>query len=177
MHSLQETLDKFTAIKKIEETFTVSLESVKEELDQHLDSINQNSVEIQSNYDFLDEINAKVNKLESRLDELTLLLKANLEKPSIEVHKEQMPLTFEEKEVFMALYTSDEPLTYHEIASRSEIPEYLVEDLVTSIKVKQIPVIKKSFAGKILVILDEDFKIAQTKHNIINVNKGILSKY
>lgn len=177
VHSLQETLEKFTEIKKIEETFTVSLGSIKEELDQHLDSINQNSTEIQSNYDFLDEINAKVNKLESRLDELTSLLKASLQKPILEVARSQMDLKTEEKNIFMALYMSDEPLTYEEISNRSNLPVYLVEDLITSMKIKQIPIVKKSFAGKVLVILDEDFRVMQTKHNILGVNKGLITKY
>ncbi len=174
MYSLQVTLDKYTELKKIKSCFTDCLGEIKEELDQHLDSINQNSLEIQSNYDFLEELNSRVEKLESRLDELTSLFLNSSEKktPTIKPH-----LNSQEKEIFLTLYTSQEPLSYEEIAHRTSFSDYLIEDLINTIKIKGVPIIKKSFAGKVLVILDEDFKDIQAKENIININHSILNSY
>lgn len=167
---MQITLDKFTEIKEIKHTFSESLTAIKEELDQHLDSINQNSVEIQSNYDYIEEINKKVEKLESRIDDLCLLFEKGVNRGTPKpLSTHQFSLTNHEKEIFLALYTSQEPLSYEEIALRTSLPPYLVEELISSLKLKKIPLIERNFANKSFLMIDENFKEEQSKLNIVNM--------
>jgi len=177
VHSLQKTLDNFSKIEQISNSFKGNLEEIKDELDQQLDSINLNSAEIQSNFDYIEGINKRVDKLEEKIDELTFLIKENLNYPKVEVKHESLDLTSEEKDVFFSLYVTTEPLTYEELSTRTNKPTYLIEDLITSMKIKNIPIIKKTFAGKVLVILKEDFRELQAKHNIVKLNNNFLTNF
>lgn len=169
---MQLKIDHFAALSNIKNSFNESLEDVRLELDEHLDSINQNSVEIQANYEYLEELNKKIDKLTNRLDELgTLFLH------SMAVQDQKATFTDQEKEVFVVLYTAQEPLSYEEIAARSALPLYLVEDIVMSMKLKHIPINKKIFAGKTLLVMDDKFKEAQKKFNLVKVNANVLSTW
>ena len=50
------------------------LAEIKDELNDHLDAINHSTNEISSNYEYLCEIDFKINKLAERLDQLQLFL-------------------------------------------------------------------------------------------------------
>ncbi len=49
--------------------------AVKGELDDYRESINENSQEIEANYDFLFAVEKKMNKIEEKVDELTFFMK------------------------------------------------------------------------------------------------------
>lgn len=168
---MQLKIDHFAALSGIKNSFDESLEEIRFELDEHLDSINQNSTEIQANYEYLEELNKKIDKLTSRLDELSTIFQHNINKD------QKTQFTDHEKEVFVVLYTAQEPLSYEEIAARAALPLYLVEDIVTALKLKQVPIIKRTFAGKVLLVIEEKFKEAQKKFNIVNVNDNVLSNW
>jgi len=162
---MQLTIGHFVEMNEVKASVENVLVTVREELDQHLDSINSNSLDIQGNYDFLEELNVKIEKLSERLDKLSeQLLKTKDEKSS-----SQTELTEKEKEVFLVLYTSNEPLSYEEIASRSTMPTYLVEDIISSLVMKKIPIEKKTFAGKVLLILEDEFKQMQSEIGIVDI--------
>lgn len=168
---MQLTIDTFTEAKKIQSSFQSSMQDIRLELDEHLDSINQNSTEIQANYDYLEELNQKIDKLTARMDEISaFFLKEKKE-------QQQVSFTEHEKEIFLVLYTAQEPLSYEEIAARASLPLYLVEDAITSMKFKQIPLIKKTFANKVLVLLEDSFKEAQKKFNVVDIQTNVLSNW
>jgi len=167
--TLQFTLDDFSKLTKVKAVMDENIQSIKEELDQHLDSINQNTHEIQANYDYIEELHAKIDKLTARMDDLTTLFLQGM--PKKEKQFQEYKLTIQEKKVFVTLYTAQEPLTYEELATRSALPFFVVEDAITALSIKQIPIIQKTFAGKTLMVLDEDFKEIQTKHGVIDIQE------
>ncbi len=50
---------------------------IKEEFEDHLTAINQNTTEIQANYGYLSEIDEKIEKICQRLDQIGLFYKRN----------------------------------------------------------------------------------------------------
>ena len=160
---MQLTIDRFSEIQELKKDFKATVDTVQEELNEHLDSINQNSMEIQANYDFMEEINSKLEKLSSRLDDLELAIKS---RPQFESSSN---LDDKEKEVFLVLYTSQEPLSFEEISARSSIPIYVVEETIEQLETKRIPIVRKNFAGKILLLLEEEFKVQQSKTGVVDI--------
>ena len=73
----------------------------RDELDDHLDSINQNTNEIQSNYEYMCRLEAKMDKICERLATLQIRLNEldqGNDKPA------RINLSYEEKKVFLAIY-------------------------------------------------------------------------
>jgi len=86
-------------IEKINKGLQASFQKIKKELDSYLDTINQNTNEIQSNYEFLIELDKKVEALSERIDELTLMIN-----PKQSFINQEFDLSLREQEVFLVLY-------------------------------------------------------------------------
>ena len=125
-----------------------AIESIKEELDEHLDSINANTAELQTNYEYLCELAlGKVN------------------------------LTLREQEVFLVLYTSDEPLTFRIMAKRLGLTAYVIKDHVDALIIKGVPIIKRYSNDETLVLLDDAFKNLQAKENVLGINELVIKSF
>ncbi|MBW2977649.1 hypothetical protein KY331_02280 [Candidatus Woesearchaeota archaeon] len=154
----------------------VAFSHVYRELDEHLDTVNVNSSEIQSNYEYLCELDNKIAKLNERIDEIFNVLsnltgKKLLKKPKFE---DIDPLTTTEKNVFLNLYTEEKPLTYHQLAKKIKISIPLVREYVTNLLQKGIP-IQKIYVNTIPhILLDPKFKNLQAKKNILKIEQKIL---
>jgi len=155
--------------KKAEES------NLKDELDEHLTSINQNTNEIQTNYEYLCELDSKIEKLKERIDEVSMFLGLSRSKQ----HYKISPLTKNEKEVFLVLYTKGEEkdyLTYKEIARSIALSKELVMNYITNLIEKGIPIIKKYADNKVYIKLDPNFKSLQAKENLVKIDEVISSK-
>ena len=146
---------------------------IKEEFSDHLDTINQNTNEIQGNYEFLCELDSKIEKLNERIDEIAMLLKQKdiiVEKrPAFEV----LPLTRKEQEVFLALYILEDEkgsATYAEIARRIAYSESLVQAYITNLISKGVPVLKRYIGNDVFLNLDKNFKQIQAKENLLKIS-------
>lgn len=153
---------------------------VKEELDDHLTAINQNTSEIQSNHEYLNELDNKIDKLSSRLDQIQLFLQQHAD---FKVEKQPIfniaPLNKKEKEVFLILYTLEEQstgATYTEIARKLMLSETLVGNYIMNMIGKGIPIIKRYIEGKAHLKLDIEFKRVQAKSNIIAIEQKTLQR-
>lgn len=145
------------------------MHNVREELDEHRDAINNDTNEIQTNYEYICGLNEKIEKLSERLDKLNLLLKGSVEAEDFKIS----PLTKKEKEVFMALYTLGQSrsfVTYKDMAKSLCMTESLVSNYITNIVEKGIPVLKKYSGGMVYLKLDDKFREKQAKENIVGVN-------
>ncbi|NCC71490.1 hypothetical protein EOM09_08000, partial [bacterium] len=100
---MQLRIDQFSA-ERSKEIVSAHLQEIQMELDEHLDSINQNSLEIQSNYDFLEQLDKKIEKLHARIDEITQVLSRDKPAP-------RMEYTPIEKTVFTVLCSANDPLS------------------------------------------------------------------
>ncbi len=155
-------------IEKINNALKFSFKRVKEELDNYLDTINQNTNEIQNNYEFLLELDRKVDTLSERVDEITLLLE-----PSNNVSPDQIDLTIREQEVFLVLYAINKKLSAGAIARRLGLTPDKVNDYLQNLMDKQVPVLKEIFNNRIFYFLDDRFRSIQAKQNIIKIDSSV----
>ena len=138
-------------------------ELIKQALEEHLSGINENTSEIQGLFDYVHEVEMKIDKLTSRLDNLQL---SQDQKDTFEI----APLTQLERKVFLALYTEESPLSYQEISIKTELPLSLVPECVSSLVGKGVP-FRRSFVNNTLFLsLDPSFKELQAKENLVNLS-------
>jgi DNA-binding NarL/FixJ family response regulator len=140
--------------------------AMKAELDEHLDAINQNTSEIQANQGLLSELEAKMDKLAERLDELEFLVNPD------KFRKMDVRLTPREQEVFMTLYINKE-LSSSQIAKRLGFTEEMVNAYIFNLLSKGVPV-KRELADDLVVFsLESDFKELQARRNVLDIDSRI----
>lgn len=136
----------------------------KRALEEHLSAINENTSEIQVVFDYLQEVETKVDKLNHRLDEMQLTQGLPLSKPCI------TSLSHDEKTVFLILYTEEKPLTMEEISERTHLSLSLIVDLISALTKKGIP-LQRSYANEqFFFSLNPEFKEIQAKENLVNLS-------
>jgi len=153
-----------------------ALVRTKEGLDQHLDTINQNTNEIQSNYEYLTRLEAKLEAVNEKLE--TLMLRLN-EIDTGDKAEGKIDLGYDEKKIFLAIYkysTTERFVSYADVAKRLNMPLSLVRFYITNLIEKGVPIVKKYQHREILVSLDPVFREAQAKENLVNINESI-TKY
>ncbi len=138
-------------------------ELIKQAFEEHLSAINENTSEIQGLFDYLHEVEMKMDKLTSRLDHLQL---SQDSKDTFEI----APLTQLERKVFLALYTEDTPLSYQELSIKTELPLSLVPECVSSLVGKGVPFRRSFVNSKLFLSLDPSFKEMQAKENLVNLS-------
>ncbi len=153
----------------IRKKFVDVLSSVQEELDEHRSVINDNTAEIHDSFEAVNQLSLKVDKLQERLDELTLLVKgkSSLQKFSV------APLTSREKEIFRSIYELNERfafVTYDQIARKLGLAKESVTTAVASMIRKGIPMLKRFVGRTCLLRIDPVFKEKQTKGNIVGLD-------
>ncbi|MBI4983260.1 hypothetical protein HZC32_01310 [Candidatus Woesearchaeota archaeon] len=150
---------------KVDERIGVELGKVRQALEEHLSAINENTLEIQSLFDYIQEVEVKLEKLSQRLDQLQIA--ANNCSPSKPIIS---PLNQTEKKVFLTLYTEEMPLSYREIAGRAQVSLSVVPECVSSLAGKGIPLARTFCNDQIFIKIDPNFKELQAKENLINLS-------
>jgi len=138
-------------------------DAVRQALEEHLSSINENTSEIQGLFDYLQEMGTKIEKLNQRIEELQL-------HHNPEEKKTIAPLNKIEKKIFLALYTEEAPLCFKELAVRLQFPISIVQDGINSLVSKGIPLERSYFNDKPFLKLKPEFKERQAKENLINLS-------
>jgi len=139
----------------------VAFKKIKEEMNDHLDAINQNTTEINSNSSYILELENMINKLSERIDELELRL-------SGKKHFDHVLLNPKEYEIFLLLYSRNGDLiNYREISRTLGLTEEIVHKQIMNIINKGVPIIKKYFDNNTYLVLDPDFRNIQAKENIV----------
>lgn len=174
-------MDILTKNQDIKFAIKFLFDEIKEELDEHLYSINQNTNEISSNHEYLCEIDYKINKLSEKIEHIQLFLEQNLGYKTVKMPKfNTKPLTNNEQDVFLVLYTLEErkgAVTYSDIAKRIGLSEDLVCDYITRMIEKNVPIIKRYINNKPLLRLDPQFKRIQAKENILKLNQKTIGSF
>jgi len=150
-----------------------SFEQIKEQFEDHLEAINENTNEIHSNFEYLCELDRKIDKLSERIEELNNLIRQQRGETAEKKGFSLQPLTKKEKEVFYALYILTEQrkyTTYKEIARRVSYTEDLIAAYITNLIEKGVPVLKKYSDRVVYITLDPRFREVQAKENIVGVN-------
>ena len=147
-----------------------AFERIKEEMDDHLTAINENTKEIQNVYDYIAKIEEKIEKLNEKIEGVQLLL-SQLE--NIKNPKKINDLTLKQQEVFLILYTNKEFLSYEELSERTGFKVGKLKEIIKSLIKKGIPIIKKQQKDLELVKLDKTFRTLQTKSQIVEISEEV----
>ena len=135
---------------------------IRAALEEHLSAINGNSNEIQALFDYLQDMDSKIDVLNSRLDSMQIDSEKNI--PEIQ------PLNHAERQVFVVLYTAAGYLGYSEISTRCGMPASCVQEHLRSLTMKGIPITRTLSDKEILVQIDVKFKEKQAKENVVNLS-------
>ena len=141
-------------------TMSKKFDEIRNALEEHLSSINENTSEIQALFDYLHEMDVKIEKISQRLD----LLQLDTKKTQV------APLNQLEKKVFLTLYTEETPLSYKEISVKAEIPLSLVPECISSLVGKGIPFQRSLVNSQLFLSIDPKFKDIQAKENLVNLS-------
>ncbi len=173
--------------ESVESTFsavdTVLLQQVlgqiKEEFNDHLDAINDNTNEIQSAASSISELDLKFNKICERLEKIELFLeKISSFDPSRVPKYEINNLTEKEKSIFLVIYklaAEHKSITYREIQKHTCLPKTIIQGHITGLIEKGIPLRKAYINNQVHLRMDEQFKAMQAKQNIVKLEQKTLN--
>ncbi len=167
------------AADELKQRFDAALKGIREEFDDHRESINDNTSEIEANYELLCRLDAKVDRMEEQLEQLQLSLSQFLGSTSQPLAQQPIELDEREKEVFLILYTAadEKPLTYRDIASAVKESEFLVRGYITNMIEKGVPVTKRYVNDVAYIALDSSFKDRQARENIVRLSQRTVGEF
>ncbi len=155
--------------KRLRQEFT----KIKQEFEEHLQAINENTNEISANYEYICEIESKLDKLSERIDQIQMYFTGS----GIDIARRNNPdvkrLNRMEQQVFLVIYTLEEEkgsITYEDIARKLGISEQLAGNYVTSLIEKGVPILKRYINSKPYLRLDPEFKTLQAKENVLQLS-------
>lgn len=162
--------------KKIKEAF----KKLKEERDEHLESINQLTSELQTSFEYISELENKYEKLKEITDELQIFMNSML--LSDKSHFSDISLTLEEQKLFLTLYLfgEKEPLSWTYLTKKLDLNDNGLRLLLSSLLDKKIPITKEKISSEWYFNIDSRFRELQTREKIIqihdSVSKGIYER-
>lgn len=165
-------------LSSVEEESRRAFSKIKREFNDHLEAINENTNEIQSNYEFLVRLENKVDKIEQNLVDINRFIAQfrsqnvyyldDMETNSFTID----PLTDEEKRVFKVLYeleAEEIKVTYKKLADTLGVGTSIVREYVLALIEKGVPIMKRYMNQQVYLALEPQFKICQTKHNVVKL--------
>ena len=153
-------------VSNLREELKVVFSKIKEELEDHLESINQNTIEIQSSFEYLSRLASSVEKLDQRLSRLENT--APRERIS-----ETVLLTRDEEEVYAILLDSTKQrqlLTYERIADKVDVSKTFCAHIVANLIDKGIPVIKKFSNGDVFLEIEPRFIERESMITVVTID-------
>jgi O6-methylguanine-DNA--protein-cysteine methyltransferase len=162
--------------KDTEKKLKKSFKRVKQELDDHRESINENTNEIQTNYEYLCQIDSKIEKLSSRIDEMQYLFEKILSTRKDQDYTIKDKLTLQEQEIFLLLYTLEEgqTLTFSELTAKTGLETSKIKSIMDNIAQKGVQIKIFSIDKLKGFSLDPDFKDYQAKNNIVEISDKLV---
>ena len=160
-------------IDKVENKLKIAFNKIKNEIDDHRQAINENTNEIQSNYEYMCKIDTKLDKLSKTVEELSLFVHqmAKIEpenKIDLIIHTKKAQLTITEQNILSFLIHTNENdyITYAVIAEQLEMAEREVLDYISNMISKGVPIIKRYISDTVILHLNSEFKSEQIKQEI-----------
>ena len=149
-------------IDRVDAGVRAAFRKVRDELDDHLDTINRTSGEVQSLYEFLVLLEQKIDKLAERLDDVQ----------AGDAARRPSSLSLREQEVFLLLYASDEPLPVSVIADRLGITSVAVNHVVAGLVGKGVPVLQQGVVDRSFS-MELRFKELQAREGVVVVDECV----
>ena len=140
--------------KKLRDAFS----KIKEEKDEHLESINQLTAELQTAFEYISELENKYEKIKEITDELLIFKNSML--LNDKSHFSNIDLTLEEQKLFLALYVfgEKEPLAWKNMISKLNTNQNALKLLLSSLLDKKIPITKEKIGSDWYFNLDPRFR-------------------
>lgn len=154
-------------LQKIQEALRLSFGDVRLEMDDHLDAINENSSEIASLQHYLQEIDAKIDKLTDRVDELASVIQPD------KTDFSSLHLNRKEQEVFFVLYSHEGPLTPDQVGKKLGLSRQLAAQYLYNLQLKGVPMIARNWKGELFYSLDLKFKDLQARKNVLRISPSV----
>lgn len=151
-------------MSQVEQGIRLAFNKVRDELDDHLDTINSNSEEIKSLYGFLIGLEQKIDKLADHIDEL---------RTSQTSTKQYPRLTLREQETFLLIYTQNEPVSLAYLVEQLGFTEETILTLLHQLMDKNIPLLEQKSEDKRFYSLELRFKELQAKQNIVHIDEQV----
>ncbi|MBW3012576.1 hypothetical protein KY325_04280 [Candidatus Woesearchaeota archaeon] len=151
-------------------SFKQTMQELKQELDEHLSAINENTDEIEMNYSYLLELDKRMKFLEAKIN---LIEKMLLGDEKITQKTKKIKISPQEQEVFMVFYQTNKALDYKELTSRLKRSETYVRYCINGLLEKGVPITKHVINKRTFFVLDPAFKELQAKNNILNIEKTL----
>ena len=167
LFKFQENIFCYAGERVVEMRYNLEMKEftdMKKMLEEHLAAINDNTAEIQALFDYLQELEIKMEKISQRLDQTQLNL--GIPKPKTTI----APLNQMERKVFLVLYTGESQMTYQEIAKKAELSASIIPECISSLIQKGVPFRRSFFENQLFVGLEPGFKDLQAKENIVNLS-------
>ena len=159
------------SLKNINQKIKEAFNKLREEMDDHLLAINENTNEISSQYEYICELENKIEKLTERVEQIQMHAYGGIH---FKNHFKSEPnLSKTEKEVFTVLYTMEEEkgsVTFTDIATQLDIDESEISNCISSMVEKGVPITNKLIDNHPYFNIDRDFKIMQAKENLLKIN-------
>lgn len=158
--------------QEVIENVKTAFEMVREEFDEHLLAINENTTEqlIQNNH--ICELDQRLCKIEERMDEIHNMLRQMITKAELSVK-----MTKEEQRVFLLLYTHDKFITPKEISTRLCMQMQEAGEALDAMMDKGVPIEREMLDGRIYFRLSKEFKLRQAKENIVKIDPEVTRQY
>lgn len=146
------------------------LREVWGELDEHLETLNQNTAEVGILYEHLDELDARMQKLIERFDTLQTLLLTQQTNAGEETRP--LRLTPKEEGVLCALARAKEPVTSASIAKETGLTIDLAAQMLFCLTQKGIPIHAHNIGETTFYVLPEELRNIEEN----TIKKHILKK-
>ena len=166
-------------VAKLRQFVKDNLSVIKEEFEDHLQTINDNTSEIQANYEYSFRLGESLKKLQRRLDRIESKLSGSAEFQLNEEETAAIELNDYEKKIFLILYTASEsrPVSYGQIAQYLGEDELVIRGHVTNMLEKGLPVQKRHVDGCVYLSLDRDFRERQAKQNVLRISQKTVKEF
>ncbi len=156
------------SVQRLRDELRLVFSRIKEELDDHLESINENTIEIQTQYEYLAQLSARVEKLAERLTRLERLFNQPVE-------EEKVTFIFspDEEEAFLLLLDAARKkrlVSYETLAEKLGVSRTYAASLIARLIEKGIPVEKKLLGDTILLDLDPGFAQKQPDYRVVMID-------
>jgi hypothetical protein len=159
-------MSAFFTNKDSEKRIKLAFWRIKEEMGEHLDSINRNTDEIQEAFEMFERIEHKLDSIEERLERLEVAKISG---------EHLITLTSREEEVFALLVYGPPQIGAHEIADALSLSDDVVATILANLIAKGIPVLRQMHAGSMVVFLSGDYKSEHAKKPQVRLSERVVT--
>lgn len=131
-----------------------ALKEVREELDEHLDALNQNTSEIAAVQEYVSELDLKIEKLTERIDALQALMLSQTP-----VSKNALRLNAKEQDVLQVLQGTAEAMTSVEIGKLCGLTGDMAAQTLYCLKQKGVHILAQTMNDQTYYALDMRYKV------------------